>query len=61
MPLIKGTRGPNDERWGDYIRVRNYNNSTNLWTGSGYTLQGGDSEKFIEPRYFVFGAGLCCK
>ena len=55
MPLIKGTNSPNDLKWGDYIRLRNYDNSSNLWVASGYTLQGGDSGKFIDLRYFIFG------
>jgi hypothetical protein len=55
IPLIKGTNEPNEPNWGDYIRLRHYDNSSNLWIGTGYTLQGGDSDKFVEPRYFIFG------
>jgi hypothetical protein len=55
MPLIYGTDTPDVKKWGDYVRVRNYNNSSDLWIGTGFTLQGGKSDKFIEPQYFIFG------
>jgi hypothetical protein len=50
MPFIKGTNPPDNEKWCRYIRVGNYTNSTYLWKGSGFTLQNGNSEKFIELR-----------
>jgi len=58
IPLVKGSHSPNELKWGDYIRLRNYDNSSNLWAASGYTLQGGDSKKFVELRYFVFGPAI---
>ncbi len=40
---------------GDYLIVRTYNATESLWTATGYTLQGGSSTNYIEPRLFVFG------
>ncbi len=54
-PLINGTHVPTENEWGDYLRVRNYNATESLWTATGYTLQGGSSTNYIEPRLFVFG------
>jgi hypothetical protein len=54
-PLINGTHVPIDNEWGDYLRVRPYNVTENLWTATGYTLQGGSTMAFIEPRLLVFG------
>lgn len=54
-PLINGTHVPLDNEWGDYLRVRPYNVTENVWTATGYTLQGGSTMAFVEPRLLVFG------
>jgi len=41
--------------WGDFIRVRPFNGTGNAWVASGYTLEGGNSGLFVQPRYVVFG------
>jgi hypothetical protein len=55
VPIVNGTHGPVEEKWGDYKRVRSYDNSTNTWIASGYTLQGGFTRDYTEPRLFIFG------
>jgi hypothetical protein len=39
------------DRWGDYVTVRQYNSTANAWIAAGYTAQPG----YVEPRYYVFG------
>ncbi len=41
--------------WGDFIRVRPFNGTSNAWVASGYILEGGNSGQFVRPRYVVFG------
>jgi hypothetical protein len=55
IPLINGTHVPEENEWGDYLRIRPYNATESAWTATGYTLQGGSSMSYIEPRLFVFG------
>ncbi|MCZ7394654.1 MAG: hypothetical protein ABOK23_01145 [Candidatus Methanoperedens sp.] len=61
MTTNVGTNGPNNTAssdphgWGDYVRVRSYNPSGLLWIATGYTLQGGSSGSFADPRYIIFG------
>lgn len=54
-PIINGTHVPIENEWGDYLRVRPYNVSESVWTATGYTLQGGSTMAFVEPRLLVFG------
>ena len=54
-PILKGTHSPSDNEWGDYLRLRPYDQTNDIWIASGYTLQGGSSELFTQPRLFVFG------
>jgi hypothetical protein len=53
--VLRGTNGPADGQWGDYMRVRPVNGTGPGWIESAYTLQGGSLESNVEPRYFVFG------
>jgi hypothetical protein len=55
QPAMHGTNGPSHNDWGDYLRVRPYSGSNLNWIASGYTLQGGSTEDFIQPLYLVFG------
>ena len=52
--LVNGTHGPSPVDWGDYLRVRPFNGEGPGWIGSGWTLQGGNSEDFLVPHYFEF-------
>jgi len=54
-PVIRGTNGPSQNDWGDFLRIRPYSESVVNWVASGYTLQGGSTEDFIEPVYLIFG------
>lgn len=38
--------------WGDYLRVRPYNDNENIWIASGYTKQDGVG---VESNYLIFG------
>jgi hypothetical protein len=51
-----GTHGPADSKWGDYLTVRRHRTSTTSWVASGYTLQGGQARRNIEPRVAHFRA-----
>jgi hypothetical protein len=61
VPIIIGGKpeGFSDE-WGDYLRVRAYNNNNSSdgstkFIASGYTVEGTGNNKHIEPRLIVFG------
>jgi hypothetical protein len=54
-PMMRGTNGPSQNDWGDFLRIRPYSGSVLNWVASGYTLKGGSTEDFIEPVYLVFG------
>ena len=54
-PVMRGTNGPSENDWGDFLRIRPYSGSLVNWIATGYTLQGGSTEDFIEPVYLVFG------
>ena len=54
-PVMRGTNGPSQNDWGDFLRIRPYSGSVVNWVASGYTLKGGSTEDFIEPLYLVFG------
>jgi hypothetical protein len=51
-----GTHGPADAKWGDYLTVRRHRTSPSTWIASGYTLQGGQARRNIEPRVVQFRA-----
>jgi F5/8 type C domain len=54
-PVMRGTNGPSQNDWGDFLRIRPYSGSVVNWVASGYILKGGSTEDFIEPLYLVFG------
>lgn len=53
--LRTGANGPSNNGWGDYIAVRPAHPSTFGWQATSFTLQGGKTGDFIEPRNYVFG------
>lgn len=48
-------RGPSNNRWGDYLRVRPHSPAGLDWIATGYVLRGGTTGDFVQPRYVVFG------
>jgi hypothetical protein len=52
---LNGTNSPFKNEWGDYIRIRPESDSGTAWIAAGYALQGGETARFIEPHYIVFG------
>lgn len=50
-----GTNGPFDNGWGDYLAVRPSYPRALGWMATGWTLRGGKTREFIEPRMVVFG------
>jgi hypothetical protein len=51
-----GTNGPLDNKWGDYLTCRKHRADGSTWLATGFTLQGGSTRGFIEPRLVHFGA-----
>jgi hypothetical protein len=49
-----GTHSPPNQAWGDYLSCTAHNANPSHWVASGYTLQGGNLRKNIEPRYVRF-------
>jgi hypothetical protein len=49
-----GTHSPPNQAWGDYLSCAAHNANPSQWVASGYTLQGGNLRKHIEPRYVRF-------
>ena len=50
------THGPADQAWGDYLSCLAHHDQNTHWVASGYTLQGGNARKDIEPRFVEFNA-----
>ncbi|MFI0606277.1 MAG: hypothetical protein ACH37Z_00095 [Anaerolineae bacterium] len=48
------THGPAGGAWGDYLTGVPHHSESAQWTASGYTLQGGNARKDVEPRYVQF-------
>ncbi|MBK8729152.1 MAG: hypothetical protein IPM00_07020 [Tetrasphaera sp.] len=48
------THSPLQGKWGDYVVCRAHPSRRTSWIASGYTLQGGQDRRNIEPRYVVF-------
>lgn len=48
------THGPADGSWGDYLSCLAHHEDGKQWVASGYTLQGGNTRKDIEPRFVRF-------
>ncbi len=55
VTTFAGTRGPADQRWGDYHTVRRHYPNTKLFSATGYTLQGGAGTSDATPHYTLFG------
>ena len=49
-----GTNGPEDNKWGDYVRTRQYSGRGMSWIASSYTLQGCGSRRCVQPQYIIF-------
>lgn len=48
------THGPLQGKWGDYVACRKHPSRRTSWIASGFTLQGGQDRRNIEPRVVVF-------
>jgi hypothetical protein len=48
--------GPVDNTWGDYLWCGTQDPDGTDWVASGYTLQGGNTRRFIVPRFVRFSA-----
>ncbi len=48
------THGPANGSWGDYLSCLAHHDQGDHWVASGYTLQGGNARKDVEPRYIQF-------
>jgi hypothetical protein len=51
------THAPFDAAWGDYCSCALHHPDATNWVASGYTLQNGRQQDFIEPQYVEFAAG----
>ena len=48
------THGPLQGKWGDYLTILPHPSRPTSWVASGFTLQGGQDRRNIEPRVIVF-------
>jgi hypothetical protein len=55
VPTFTGTRGPADNKWGDYLAVRRNYANERLFCATGYTLQSGAGSSDATPNLTVFG------
>lgn len=55
VTTFASTRGPADQKWGDYLTVRRHYPNTRLFSATGYTLQGGTGAADATPNYALFG------
>jgi hypothetical protein len=53
-PVMLEINGPSENDWDDFLRIRPYSGSVVNWVASGYSLQGGSTEDFIEAVYLIF-------
>ncbi len=49
------TRGPADNKWGDYLTVRRNFANTKLFFATGYSLQSGAGSSDATPNLTIFG------
>ncbi len=54
---MEGNRGPSDDEWGDYNRVRSFMPLQTCWLGTAHMLRDGGTGSFVHPLYVVFGQG----
>ena len=55
VTAFAGNRGPNDDKWGDYLTVRRAYPSQKLFAATGYTLQAGTGQRDATPNFTIFG------
>ncbi|MDT4924832.1 MAG: hypothetical protein QOG01_2545 [Pseudonocardiales bacterium] len=48
------THAPRDGKWGDYITIQPHPRRPTGWVASGFTLQGGQDRRNVEPRVVCF-------
>jgi hypothetical protein len=48
------THPPRDGKWGDYITIRPHPRRPTGWVAAGFTLQGGQDRRNVEPRVVCF-------
>jgi hypothetical protein len=53
----RGTHGPTDGKWGDYLSCEVHDPDGTDWVASGFTLQNGSDRRSIEPQYAQFTVG----
>jgi hypothetical protein len=55
VATFTGTRGPADNKWGDYLTVRRNYANERLFCATGYTLLSGAGASDATPNLTVFG------
>ncbi|MGB8191747.1 MAG: hypothetical protein WCF67_07510 [Chitinophagaceae bacterium] len=55
VTTFTSTRGPSDNKWGDYLTVRRSYPNQKLFCATGYSLQNGAGMMDATPSYTVFG------
>ncbi|MCM3900782.1 MAG: hypothetical protein ND866_03685 [Pyrinomonadaceae bacterium] len=55
VTTFTGTRGPSDNKWGDYMAVRRNYANQRLFCATGYTLQSGAGSSDATPHLTIFG------
>lgn len=55
VTTFTGTRGPSDNKYGDYLAVRRNYANQKLFCASGYTLQSGAGNSDATPNLTIFG------
>ena len=55
VTTFSGNRGPDDNKWGDYLAVRRMYPNQKLFAATGYTLQAGSGVRDATPNLTIFG------
>ena len=55
VSTFASVRGPNDQKYGDYLTIRRHNPNGKLFSASGYTLQSGSGQSDATPNFTLFG------
>ena len=55
VPTFVSTRGPADNKWGDYLTVRRNYPNQKLFCATGYSLQSGAGNSDATPNLTIFG------
>jgi hypothetical protein len=53
--VATGTRGPQDNYWGDFLSIRRHYPQTRLFAATGYTLQRDEGANDATPHFLLFG------